>query len=112
MKRFLPKQNYTVPIEYDGTEAVKDPVWTYHKYIDYGNSLEPYGTPEDMADFAEKAQLVNYNQYRALIEGFSAHMWDWYTGSIIWKTQNPWTALRGQMYDYYLYPNACLFGLR
>jgi hypothetical protein len=39
-------------------------------------------------------------------------MWDWYTGFIIWKTQNPWTAMRGQMYDYYLDPNACLFGLR
>jgi len=112
LKRFLPKENYTVPIEYEGTEAVKDPVWTYHKYIDYGNSLEPYGMPENMGDFAKKAQLVNYDQYRALIEGFSAHMWDWYTGSIIWKTQNPWTALRGQMYDYYLDPNACLFGLR
>jgi hypothetical protein len=31
---------------------------------------------------------------------------------IIWKTQNPWTALRGQMYDYYLDPNACLYGTR
>jgi hypothetical protein len=59
-----------------------------------------------------KAQLINYNQYRALMEGFSAHMWDWYTGTIIWKTQNPWTALRGQMYDYYLDVNACLYGLR
>jgi len=59
-----------------------------------------------------KAQLVNYDQYRALMEGFSAHAWDWYTGSIIWKTQNPWTALRGQMYDYYLDVNACLYGLR
>jgi len=39
-------------------------------------------------------------------------MWDWYTGVIIWKTQNPWTAMRGQMYDYYLDPNACLYGLR
>src|SRR5690606_28578441 len=28
-----------------------------------------------------------------------------------WKTQNPWTAMRGQMYDYYLDPNACLYGL-
>jgi len=45
------------------------------------------------------------------MEGFSAHMWDWYTGVIIWKTQNPWTAMRGQMYDYYLDPNACLYGL-
>jgi hypothetical protein len=46
------------------------------------------------------------------MEGFSAHQWDWYTGVIIWKTQNPWTAMRGQMYDYYLDPNACLYGLR
>jgi hypothetical protein len=38
-------------------------------------------------------------------------MWDWYTGLMIWKTQNPWTALRGQMYDYYLDPNAGLYGL-
>jgi hypothetical protein len=38
-------------------------------------------------------------------------MWEWYTGTIIWKTQNPWTALRGQMYDCYLDVNACLYGL-
>ncbi|MEO9069562.1 MAG: glycosyl hydrolase, partial [Ginsengibacter sp.] len=62
-------------------------------------------------DFLDKAQLVNYDQYRALMEGFSAHEWEWYTGVIIWKTQNPWTAMRGQMYDYYLDPNACLYGL-
>ncbi|HEY0272906.1 MAG TPA: glycosyl hydrolase, partial [Chitinophaga sp.] len=62
--------------------------------------------------WANTAQLINYDQYRALMEGFSSHMWDWYTGVIIWKTQNPWSALRGQMYDYYLDPNACLYGLR
>ncbi|MFD2825568.1 glycoside hydrolase family 2 TIM barrel-domain containing protein [Leeuwenhoekiella polynyae] len=112
LKRFLPKENQVIPQELEGTEKVEDKVWSYHKYIDYANFLEPYGTPTDMEDFATKAQLVNYNQYRGLIEGFSSHMWDWYTGVIIWKTQNPWTALRGQMYDYYLDPNACLYGLR
>ena len=45
------------------------------------------------------------------MEGHISHMWDWYTGVIIWKTQNPWTALRGQMYDYYLDPNGGLYGL-
>jgi hypothetical protein len=74
--------------------------------------VDAYGAPKDAKDFAMKAQLVNYDQYRALMEGFSSHMWDWYTGVIIWKTQNPWTALRGQMYDYYLDVNACLYGLR
>lgn len=112
LKRFLPEQNQVVPEEKQGSEAVSDSVWTYHKYIGYGHSLLPYGGAKNMEDFANKAQLVNYDQYRALMEGFTAHQWDWYTGVIIWKTQNPWTALRGQMYDYYLDPNACLYGLR
>ncbi|CAM4386539.1 glycoside hydrolase family 2 protein [Zobellia nedashkovskayae] len=112
LKRFLPEANLVIPQEINGSEKVTDKAWSYHKYIDYNNSLDVYGKPTDMEDFANKAQLVNYNQYRGLMEGFSAHMWDWYTGTIIWKTQNPWTALRGQMYDYYLDPNACLYGTR
>lgn len=112
LKRFLPKENQIIPIEKRGVEAVQDSVWTYHKYIGYGNSIDAYGKAKDLEDFANKAQLVNYDQYRTLIEGFIGHQWDWYTGIIIWKTQNPWTALRGQMYDYYLDPNACLYGLR
>lgn len=112
LKRFLPKENQVIPIETPGVEAVQDSVWTYHKYIGYGNHIEAYGKPKDLEDFANKAQLVNYDQYRSLIEGFVGHQWDWYTGVMIWKTQNPWTALRGQMYDYYLDPNACLYGLK
>jgi hypothetical protein len=109
LKRFIPEDHLVAPTFND--KAV-DPVWDYHKYIGYGEHMRPYGDAKDAADFTKKAQLINYNQYRALMEGFSAHMWEWYTGSIIWKTQNPWTAMRGQMYDYYLDPNACLYGLR
>lgn len=114
--RFIPKENL-VPPRYNPNVKFKeeaDPVWTYHTYsgVGYEGHIVPYGEPKDIKDFAMKAQLVNYDQYRALIEGFSSHMWEWYTGTIIWKTQNPWTSMRGQMYDYYLDPNACLFGLR
>lgn len=116
LERFIPQENMVVP-KYDPTvrfREIADPVWTYHTYtgVGYEGHIEPYGTPKDIKDFTTKAQLVNYNQYRALMEGFSSHMWDWYTGTIIWKTQNPWTSMRGQMYDYYLDPNACLFGTR
>ena len=109
LERFIPKENLVVP-QY--TENKIDSVWDYHKDIGYANSIVPYGNPKDVKEFGTIAQLVNYDQYRALAEGFSAHSWDWYTGFIIWKTQNPWTALRGQMYDYYLDVNACLYGLR
>ncbi|MVT10623.1 glycosyl hydrolase [Chitinophaga sp. ysch24] len=108
LERFIPAANMKAPVNAPGGV---DSVWDYHKYIPYFDHLDPYGKPENVKDFANKAQLVNYDQYRALMEGFSSHMWDWYTGVIIWKTQNPWTALRGQMYDYYLDPNACLYGL-
>lgn len=105
--RFIPKKDMVVP---HGDTV--DSVWTYHKYIGYGKRIGLYGKPTNVKEFCKIAQLVNYNQYRALSEGFSAHSWDWYTGFIIWKTQNPWTAMRGQMYDYYLDPNAGLYGLR
>ncbi|MDO6429274.1 glycoside hydrolase family 2 TIM barrel-domain containing protein [Flavitalea sp. BT771] len=108
LERFLPEEN-RVPPQYPGRR--QDSVWEYHKYIGYDSTIYAYGPVKDLKDFAFKAQLVNYDQYRALMEGFSSHMWEWYTGSIIWKTQNPWTALRGQMYDYYLDVNACLYGL-
>ncbi|MGX5853672.1 glycoside hydrolase family 2 protein [Dyadobacter jiangsuensis] len=112
LERFLPEANRVAPQYSAETRREKvDSVWQYHKYIGYDGSIEPYGKATDMRDFGKKAQLVNFDQYRALMEGFSAHMWDWYTGVIIWKTQNPWTSLRGQMYDYYLDPNACLYGL-
>ncbi|HVU55568.1 MAG TPA: glycoside hydrolase family 2 TIM barrel-domain containing protein [Puia sp.] len=108
LERFLPEANRVIPTT--GRQQ-KDSVWNYHKYIGYDSTVYAYGPIKDLKDFAFKAQLVNYDQYRALMEGFSSHMWDWYTGTIIWKTQNPWTALRGQMYDYYLDVNACLYGL-
>jgi len=110
LERFIPIKNMVIP-QFVAGKIIVDSVWDYHKYIGYDQYIEPYGKPKDVKDFGLKAQLVNYNQYRGLIEGFTSHMWDWYTGVIIWKTQNPWTALRGQMYDYYLDPNACLYGL-
>ncbi|HQT92150.1 MAG TPA: glycoside hydrolase family 2 TIM barrel-domain containing protein, partial [Candidatus Kryptobacter bacterium] len=108
LERFIPPQDLVIP---DSNWGTLDSVWKYHKYLGYGKHIEAYGEPASLKDFADKAQLVNYDQYRALMEGHISHMWDWYTGVIIWKTQNPWTALRGQMYDYYLDPDAALYGL-
>ncbi|RYE04875.1 MAG: glycosyl hydrolase, partial [Sphingobacteriaceae bacterium] len=71
----------------------------------------PFNSEIGSVGVSDYESLQRYDQYRALMEGFSSHMWSWYTGTIIWKTQNPWTAMRGQMYDYYLDPNACLYGL-
>jgi len=39
-------------------------------------------------------------------------MWDWYTGLLVWKSQNPWPALKGQLYDWYLDQNVGFYGYR
>ncbi|HUI31878.1 MAG TPA: glycoside hydrolase family 2 TIM barrel-domain containing protein [Candidatus Acidoferrales bacterium] len=108
LERFIPQQDMTLP---GPAWKNMDSVWGYHEPGWYGSFIDAYGKPMDVKDYADKAQLVNYDEYRGLIEGHLAHMWDWYTGVIIWKTQNPWTALRGQMYDHYLDPNGGLYGL-
>ncbi|MDR1601561.1 MAG: beta-glycosidase [Tannerella sp.] len=86
--------------------------WRYHKDLGYGNHLERYGKVTDIETYCKYAQVVNYDQYRSFMEGWASHIWEWYTGILIWKTQNPWTSLRGQMYDYFLDVNASLYGVK
>jgi len=88
----------------------ENPVWRYHKYIGYDSSIDQYGKASGIDDFCKKAQLVNYEQYRALQEGFTAGMWSKYSGMLVWKNQNPWTALRGQFYDVFLDQNGGFYG--
>ena len=95
--------------------------WKLHTYIPYSNpndgcpdQIASYGTPTNMTvdDFALRAQIVNYLQYRALFEGMNMSMWITYTGILVWKGQNPWTGLRGQFYDWYCDQTGGYYGTR
>lgn len=107
LKKMMDEKDLVVPA---GTEV--NEVWKYHKYLGYGDAIEKLGEVKDLDDFVTKAQLVNYDQYRSLIEGSTSHMWDWYTGVLVWKSQNPWPALKGQFYDWYLDQNAGFYGYK
>src|SRR5262249_38912428 len=94
-------------------------MWKLHKYIPYSepknnvpDQIAKYGEPKTAEDFARRAQIVNYVQYRAMFEGYAKNRWDIYTGVLAWKSQNPWTGLRGQFYDYYLDQTGGFFGVR
>lgn len=84
--------------------------WSYHKDLGYKDHLTRYGQVTDIETYCKYAQVVNYDQYRYFMEAWAAGMWSKYTGILIWKTQNPWTSLRGQMYDVFLDVNASLYG--
>lgn len=109
LREILPEKDLDMfPIE----GLSRNYTWSYHLNLGYGNQLERYGKIHDVETYAKIAQVVNYDQYRSLMEGRTSKMWEWYTGFLIWKTQNPWTALRGQAYDWYLDVNAMLFGVK
>ena len=105
--------------------------WRQHTYIPYANQeqnqpvkcsstpptpvydqIAAYGELSKIEEFCFRAQLTNYMQYKALFEGISSHMWQWYAGIFVWKSQNPWTGLRGQLYDWYLDQTAGFYGTK
>ncbi|GFP87725.1 mannosylglycoprotein endo-beta-mannosidase [Phtheirospermum japonicum] len=118
----MPQEGWQIPLfkklPSGYVQEVPNPIWNYHKYIPYSkpglvhDQILLYGTPENLDDFCLKAQLANYIQYRALLEGWTSRMWTKYTGVLIWKTQNPWTGLRGQFYDHLHAQTAGFYGCR
>jgi len=107
LKKIIPEDELVPPQSPWGGKS-----WTYHKYLPLSDFPGRYGKVKDIRDFCFKAQMVSYEQYRALQEGFNYKMWDWYTGMLVWKNQNPWTALRGGFYDYYLDYTGGYFGYK
>ena len=65
-----------------------------------------FDKPKNAEEFAEWAQWVNYNGYRAMFEGRSEHR----RGLLLWMSHPAWPSMVWQTYDYYLNPTAAYFG--
>jgi Exo-beta-D-glucosaminidase Ig-fold domain len=74
-----------------------------------------FGAATDLADFERKAQLMNYVSYRAIFEGFQAHLWTRNSGRLLWMTHPAWPSNEWQIYSsdydtpaaYYAVAKAC-----
>ena len=71
-----------------------------------------YGKISNLADFVRKAQLLNYETFRAIYEGREARMFDPATGVIIWMSNPAQPSFVWQIYHHDLEPNASLFAVR
>ncbi len=71
-----------------------------------------YGPAINLADFVRKAQLMNYEAFRAMYEGRFAKMFNPVTGVITWMSNPAQPSFVWQLYSYDLEPNASLFGTR
>jgi hypothetical protein len=98
--------------------------YAYHDWHFGGNGdvatfmaalAEQYGDAANLEDFERKAQLMDYVSYRAIFEGFQAHLWTKNSGRLLWMTHPSWPSNSWQIYSsdydtaaaYYAVKKAC-----
>lgn len=67
-----------------------------------------FGPHSDSEEFSRRAQLINYNGYRAMFEATSKSR----PGLLLWMSHPCWPSLVWQTYDYYFEPTAAYFGVK
>lgn len=118
LRKFIPSvnpdhlQNLSNPI------YPLDSVWAEHGAWDgpnycfraYDNAIRAlYGNPTTAQQYADNAQYVNADSYRAMYEGANHRMWDITSGVMLWKLNSCWPDVGWQIYDWFLNPNAAYF---
>jgi hypothetical protein len=71
-----------------------------------------YGYPASLPDFVRKAQLANYEAFRAMYEGRFAKLFRRVTGVITWMSSPAQPSFVWQLYSHDLEPNSSLYGTR
>lgn len=67
-----------------------------------------YGEPQSAKEFAELAQFINYDGYRAMFESRSYKR----KGLLLWMSHPAWPSMTWQTYDWYFEPTAAYFGCK
>ncbi len=71
-----------------------------------------YGKIANLADFVRKAQLMNYEAFRAMYEGRNAQLFHPATAIITWMSHPAQPSFVWQLYHYDIEPNASLYAVR
>ena len=73
---------------------------------------ERFGALVNLPDFVRKAQLANFEAFRAMYEGRNAKLFHPCTGVITWMSNPAQPSFVWQLYSYDLEPNSSLFATR
>lgn len=86
--------------------------WYYHDYLmgkwgenpfilSYKSAIDRLLGPSDnLDDFCRKAQLVNYDSYRAIFESWNSRLWHNTSGVLLWMSHPAWPSMVWQTYTY------------
>jgi len=96
-----------------------DEFWEFHCGLNefdnlnrYQQAIERrYGKPDNVEQFARKAQVLNYELMRPMFEAFRANRGT-ATGIIQWMLNAAWPKMYWQLYDKYLMPTGAFYAAR
>jgi len=103
----------------DGNPWPMDERWTYHDFAPLGNqyrdeynkALETkFGKADGLDDYCRKAQMINYDGYRAMFEGCNHNIWNDSSGILLWMSHPAWPSTVWQVYDYWYGTDGAFFG--
>lgn len=95
--------------------------WAYHDWHQTGNgavrtymdALETrFGPGTSLEDFERKAQMVQYESYRAIFEGFNAGLWTVNSGRMLWMTQPAWPSSAWNIFSFDYDTQASFYGVK
>jgi hypothetical protein len=71
--------------------------WAYHNWHphdEFNRHMQAeFGAAASLKEYERQAQMMNYVDYRAIFEGFNAHLWAPNTGRLLWMTQPSWPSM-------------------
>ena len=96
-----------------------DQRWTYHDFVPKGNQYRDdyvkflntkFGPAVGLDDFCRKAQMINYDGYRAIFESCNHKLWNDCSGLFLWMSHPAWPSMVWQVYDYWFATDGAYFG--
>jgi mannosylglycoprotein endo-beta-mannosidase len=114
--RFMSEEEATGGVPAANGDA--GPTWNYHKFISWSTNstydhVYAYIGPNrtvNASEWCAAAQLAAHAQHQQLFNGFISFIFEYTSAVILWKSQSPWPAMRGFLYDWYLETTGALRG--
>lgn len=71
-----------------------------------------YGTATNLNQYADRAQLLDYESERAQFESEGANAYSLAQGMVYWMLDNAWPSVHWNLYDYFFKPGGGYFGTK
>jgi len=92
--------------------------WSFHDYCsgngnpsNYTSAMTTlYGSSSTIQQVCLKAQLMNYDNYRAPFEALQVKRFSGATGLLLWMSNCVWPSTMWQTYDYYMEGTGAMYG--